>query len=106
MTTGPARHGKNESESRKPVPGDGTLTEKKSKDANWFGTSKEPQEEYIESTERKVESKKDKPPPAVRPTMFGDKFAVLDENEKKANNHKDSFDEIDITKPGADTSVE
>lgn len=39
--------GKNKTQSQTPKSGDGTQDVKKSGDANWFGASQEPQEEFI-----------------------------------------------------------
>jgi hypothetical protein len=42
---------RNKSSTPRPKPGDGTQPEeKKNGDANWFGSSQEPQEEYVENS--------------------------------------------------------
>lgn len=59
--------GNNKSAQRPPVKGDGTVHERKPRqDANWFGTSQEPQEEYTEQSnqsmpnnERSIEQEKE-----------------------------------------------
>jgi hypothetical protein len=46
----------NKSSTPRPKPRDGTQQEVKTKgDANWFGASQEPQEEFLESTEATFE---------------------------------------------------
>ena len=40
----------NSTSSSKPKAGDGTQQEEPSKDANWYGASQEPQEEFVENS--------------------------------------------------------
>lgn len=74
---------KNSTRSRKPKAGDGTQMTPPTRDANWYGQSQEPQEEFVENdpTPNQIER-----PPAKesegRPTFGGSapKFKPTDED--------------------------
>lgn len=63
---------RNSTSTLRPKAGDGTQLERKRQDANWFGPSEEPQEEYIENGPAPLDPTEAKPQTSEgRPTFTG-----------------------------------
>lgn len=78
--------GRNSTKTPKPKSGDGTQLEKPTRDANWYGPSQEPQEEFVENDAKpKYGHLNSNGLSEATPTFYGDGESKQKENDETLN---------------------